>query len=142
VVVLKDQVNKELHEHSAQVACEAAASIRTVASLVREEDCTRAFSKSLDEALQRSNRSMIPRVAMFALSQAASFWVISLVRCSHLLEYFILKQPTDLLVRFASRRLARVQHYILFRRLDGASSDTFYHHLISMSICRARLSAP
>ncbi|KAH7101159.1 multidrug resistance protein 1 [Auriculariales sp. MPI-PUGE-AT-0066] len=79
VVVMKDEVNKKLHEESAQVACEAAGSIRTVASLVREDDCTRIYSQSLETPLKTSNRAMLYRVALMAVTQASSFWVISLV---------------------------------------------------------------
>ncbi|QRW20258.1 ABC transporter transmembrane region [Rhizoctonia solani] len=48
VVVLKDQSNKAAHEESAQVACEAAGSIKTVASLTREKDCCDNYSRSLE----------------------------------------------------------------------------------------------
>ena len=51
VVVLKDQLNKRAHADSAQLACEAAASIRTVASLTRGADCLALYSKSLEEPL-------------------------------------------------------------------------------------------
>jgi hypothetical protein len=47
VVNLKDQKVRGAHEHSAQTACEAAAAIRTVASLTREDDACRAYSHSL-----------------------------------------------------------------------------------------------
>ncbi|KAF8645234.1 hypothetical protein AX16_008061 [Volvariella volvacea WC 439] len=79
VVVLKDQANKKAHEESAQVACEAAGAIRTVASLTREEDCLRIYSESLEEPLRKSNRSAIWSNALFAFSQALVFFVIALV---------------------------------------------------------------
>ncbi|VDB95413.1 unnamed protein product [Peniophora sp. CBMAI 1063] len=79
VVVLKDQRNKKVHEESAQLACEAAGAIRTVASLTREEDCIRQYSESLDEPLRYSNRTSIWSCALYALSQASSFFVIALV---------------------------------------------------------------
>ena len=79
VVVLKDQVNKKLHDESAQVACEAAASIRTVASLVREDDCCDIYSKSLEGPLRTSNRTAIYSTGLFALTQSMAFWVISLI---------------------------------------------------------------
>lgn len=47
VVNLKDQKVRGAHEKSAQTACEAAAAIRTVASLTREEDASEAYSRSL-----------------------------------------------------------------------------------------------
>ena len=79
VIVLKDQSNKKAHEDSAQLACEAAASIRTVASLTREDDCLEIYSKSLEGPLRRSNRTAIWSNALFGISQAFSFFIISLV---------------------------------------------------------------
>ncbi|KAG2156010.1 P-loop containing nucleoside triphosphate hydrolase protein [Suillus bovinus] len=79
VVVLKDQRNKAAHESSAQLACEAAAAIRTVASLTREEDFLRLYSASLEEPLRRSNRTVIWSSLFYSLSQAMSFFVISLI---------------------------------------------------------------
>ncbi|KAF5338964.1 hypothetical protein D9611_008824 [Ephemerocybe angulata] len=78
VVVLKDQANKKAHEESAQLACEAAGSIRTVASLTREADCLRLYSESLDIPLKKSNRSFIWSNALYSLSQSFIFFVISL----------------------------------------------------------------
>ncbi|KAI0778584.1 multidrug resistance protein 1 [Trametes elegans] len=79
VVVLKDQMNKKAHEVSAQLACESAGAIRTIASLTREEECCRLYSESLEEPYRRSNRTAIYSNAIFALTQALSFWVIALV---------------------------------------------------------------
>ncbi|EIW59664.1 multidrug resistance protein 1 [Trametes versicolor FP-101664 SS1] len=79
VVVLKDESNKKAHEASAQLACEAAGAIRTVASLTREDDCCRLYSESLEEPLRRSNRTAIYSNGIFSLSQSMSFWVIALV---------------------------------------------------------------
>ncbi|EIW81035.1 ste6-like protein [Coniophora puteana RWD-64-598 SS2] len=79
VVVLKDQVNKAAHESSAQMACEAAGSIRTVASLTREDDCVRLYSESLDGPLRQSNRTALWSNLMFSLSQSMGMFVIALV---------------------------------------------------------------
>ncbi|PPQ83491.1 hypothetical protein CVT25_006981 [Psilocybe cyanescens] len=79
VVVLKDQDNKKAHEDSAQVACEAAGSIRTVASLTREDDCLRVYSESLEEPMRKSNRSALWSSMLYGFSQALSFFVIALV---------------------------------------------------------------
>ncbi|KZT11907.1 P-loop containing nucleoside triphosphate hydrolase protein [Laetiporus sulphureus 93-53] len=79
VVVLKDQQNKHAHEQSAQLACEAAGAIRTVASLIREDDCLRLYSESLEEPLRNSNRKAIYSNAIYALSQSMSFYVIALI---------------------------------------------------------------
>ncbi|KIJ54732.1 hypothetical protein M422DRAFT_200639 [Sphaerobolus stellatus SS14] len=79
VVVLKDQTNKAAHEESAQLACEAAAAIRTVASLTREEDCLRLYSESLEEPLKEARSSAMFSNALYAFTQAMAFFVISLI---------------------------------------------------------------
>ncbi|KIK80729.1 hypothetical protein PAXRUDRAFT_833366 [Paxillus rubicundulus Ve08.2h10] len=79
VVVLKDQQNKAAHESSAQLACEAAASIRTVASLTREEDFLKLYSASLEEPLRRSTRASLWGSFFYAISQSMTFYVIALV---------------------------------------------------------------
>lgn len=79
VVVLKDQKNKAAHESSAQLACEATAAIRTVASLTREEDCLELYSSSLEGPLQKSNRTALWSNLLYSLSQSMSFFVISLI---------------------------------------------------------------
>ncbi|KZT18619.1 P-loop containing nucleoside triphosphate hydrolase protein [Neolentinus lepideus HHB14362 ss-1] len=79
VVVLKDQKNKKAHEGSAQLACEAAGSIRTVASLTREEDCLQIYSESLEDPLRKSNRTALYSNALYSMSQAMVFFVIALV---------------------------------------------------------------
>jgi len=77
--VLKDQSNKKEHASSAQLACEAAGAIRTVASLGREEDCCRQYAESLEVPLRRSKRSGVLSNFIYALSQSMGFFVISLV---------------------------------------------------------------
>ncbi|EMD39893.1 hypothetical protein CERSUDRAFT_81221 [Gelatoporia subvermispora B] len=79
VVVLKDEQNKKAHEQSAQLACEAAGAIRTVASLTREADCCKLYSESLEEPLRNSNSKAIYSNAIYSLSQSMSFFVIALV---------------------------------------------------------------
>ncbi|KAI6041411.1 P-loop containing nucleoside triphosphate hydrolase protein [Pisolithus marmoratus] len=79
VVVLKDQRNKTAHQNSAQLACEAAGTIRTVASLTREDDCLRLYSNSLEEPLRNSNKSALWSNFIYAFSQSCTFWVIALV---------------------------------------------------------------
>ena len=79
VVVLKDQTNKKSHASSAHLACEAAGSIRTVASLGREDDCCRQYSEALEEPLRRSNRTGMLSNLIYSLSQSMGFWVIALI---------------------------------------------------------------
>ena len=76
---MKDEQNKLEHEASAQVACEAAGSIRTVAALTREKDCCDIYSKSLEEPLRRSKRSALFSNSFYALSQGSIFFIIALV---------------------------------------------------------------
>ncbi|KAH0586250.1 Leptomycin B resistance protein pmd1 [Termitomyces sp. J132] len=79
VVVLKDQANKKAHESSAQLACEAAGAIRTVAALTREDDCCKLYGDSLEEPLQKSNKTALWSNLLYALSQSMIFFVIALV---------------------------------------------------------------
>ena len=51
VVVLKDQKMKKIHAASAHLASEAAGSVRTVASLTREDDLDAIYSKALEEPM-------------------------------------------------------------------------------------------
>ena len=79
VIIMKDQKNKKAHAESAQLACEAAGSIRTVASLTREADCLALYSKSLEGPLKQSKGSAVWANFLYAFSQGQSFWVIALV---------------------------------------------------------------
>ncbi|KAH9985634.1 P-loop containing nucleoside triphosphate hydrolase protein [Russula compacta] len=79
IVVLKDQHNKKAHQDSAQIACEAAGAIRTVAALTREDDCLEIYSKSLDVPLHKSKQTAIWSNMLYAVSQSFSFFAISLV---------------------------------------------------------------
>ena len=76
---MKDQHNKKAHAGSAQLACEAAGSIRTVASLTREADCLALYSKSLEQPLVNSNKTALRTNLLYAFSQAQIFFVIALV---------------------------------------------------------------
>ncbi|KZT56320.1 P-loop containing nucleoside triphosphate hydrolase protein [Calocera cornea HHB12733] len=79
VVVLKDQKNKHAHEESAQLACEVAGAIRTVASLTREKAACKEYSDSLEVPLRNSNHNSIFSTGFYALSQAMSFFAIALI---------------------------------------------------------------
>jgi len=79
VVVLKDKQNKKAHEKSAQIACEAAGAIRTVASLTREGDCLDIYSESLEEPLRRSTHTSFYSNLIYAFSQSMMMFVIALV---------------------------------------------------------------
>lgn len=94
LVLLKDQANKAAHEESARMACEAAGSIRTVASLTREADCLKIYSDLLKAPLRRAARTNLGSTAFFAISQSMAFFAIALVfwygaRLVSTLEYTI-----------------------------------------------------
>lgn len=54
VVVLKDQKLKKIHAASAHLASEAAGAVKTVASLTREDDMDRIYSRALETPLRIS----------------------------------------------------------------------------------------
>jgi ATP-binding cassette, subfamily B (MDR/TAP), member 1 len=78
-MLFKDKSVEKDHEDSAQLACEAAGSIRTVASLTREDDCLRSYSHALEVPLQRAKRSSMWSNLIYSVSQSLSFFVLALV---------------------------------------------------------------
>jgi ATP-binding cassette, subfamily B (MDR/TAP), member 1 len=88
VIVMKDKINRKAHEESAQLACEAAGAIKTVASLTRESDCVRLYSESLEKPLQIANRSAFNSTLWYSVSQSMSYLVLSLVRSMFLEGYY------------------------------------------------------
>jgi len=78
IVAPKDQRNKNAHEESAQLACEAAGAIRTVASLTCEGHCLEVYSKTLEKPLRELNRTSLWSNLLFSLSRSFSFFIIAL----------------------------------------------------------------
>ena len=76
--MLKDQQNKKAHEASAQLACEAAGAIRTVASLTREDDVLTQYRDSLAQQQKDSLVSVIKSSSLYAASQSLTFLVFAL----------------------------------------------------------------
>jgi ATP-binding cassette subfamily B (MDR/TAP) protein 1 len=76
---MKDEYNKKSYESSAQVACEAAGAVRTVASLTREKDCCDMYADSLKEPIRRSTRTALWSNLLYAFSQASVMFAIALV---------------------------------------------------------------
>lgn len=70
VVILKDKKNKEAHASSAQMACEAAGAIRTVAALTREDQCNNLYSEVRTGVSQRSAVELIGSSAATRLADA------------------------------------------------------------------------
>ncbi|ORX90713.1 P-loop containing nucleoside triphosphate hydrolase protein [Basidiobolus meristosporus CBS 931.73] len=64
---------KAAYEHSAQLACEAASSIRTVASLTREQDVCDLYHKELEEPVKEGKKNAFGSSMVFAISQAIVF---------------------------------------------------------------------
>ncbi|KAK9766045.1 hypothetical protein K7432_005165 [Basidiobolus ranarum] len=69
---------KAAYEHSAQLACEAASSIRTVASLTREKDVCKMYHDELEEPVRAGKQNAFGSSFIFALSQAIVFLVNAL----------------------------------------------------------------
>jgi len=109
VVVLKDQTNRRAHEESAQLACEAAGAIRTVASLTREEDCYQMYSKSLEGPLRVSNRSSFFSTGAFALSQGMVFFVSSQRKHIWVMVSDQVEQVLGLVFWYGSQLVARME---------------------------------
>ncbi|KAG8925777.1 GTPase-activating protein [Tulasnella sp. 417] len=78
IIVRNDQTNKSALGYSGQLACEAAASVKTVQSLTREKDSCDEYSRSLGEPAARSIRTAIISTGLFAISQAISFFATAL----------------------------------------------------------------
>ncbi|EST07302.1 ABC transporter, transmembrane domain protein [Kalmanozyma brasiliensis GHG001] len=78
LVVLKDARIKKAYEGSAARACEAAGSMRVVASLTREEDCLEIYRRELDAPSQISRNTAFYGNFLYAISQALQFWIIGL----------------------------------------------------------------
>ncbi|TIC60621.1 P-loop containing nucleoside triphosphate hydrolase protein, partial [Wallemia mellicola] len=79
IVLLKDKRNKKAYEDSAQLACEAAGSIRTVASLTREDQLSQYYHDALEMPYNHSVKSAIYSSALYALGQCLTFWVLGLI---------------------------------------------------------------
>ncbi|TIB71732.1 P-loop containing nucleoside triphosphate hydrolase protein, partial [Wallemia mellicola] len=79
IVVTKDQQNKKSYEDSAEMACEAAGAIRTVASLTREGQALEEYQTLLRTPLRNSIRTSLWSSAIYGLSQGMAFLVIALI---------------------------------------------------------------
>lgn len=79
VVVLKDQKNRKAYNQSAQFACEAAGSIRTVAALTRENDCLDIYSEYLAVPLRQSKKHSLGSHLLYAFTSALQFFIIALI---------------------------------------------------------------
>ncbi|KAJ7207327.1 ste6-like protein [Mycena haematopus] len=79
VIVLKDKATQEAYVDSAQVACEAASSFRTVAALTGEEYCCSRYNNSLLRPLQAAQRAAPRSSLLYAFSQTTVYWTLALI---------------------------------------------------------------
>jgi len=75
VVTYFAEKSKIAYEKSAQVACEACSSIRTVQSLTRESSVMESYSKLLDGPLRDGFRNAVQNTALYAFSSSFNFAV-------------------------------------------------------------------
>ncbi|KAK0548355.1 hypothetical protein OC845_003627 [Tilletia horrida] len=78
LVVLKDVRIKKAHEGAAQIACEAANSVRTVASLTREDACLALYKDALVAPGRVVRNTAFLSNLLYSISQALAFPVIAL----------------------------------------------------------------
>ncbi|MCO5599877.1 hypothetical protein L7F22_053984 [Adiantum nelumboides] len=78
IVVLKDKKVKRAHENAAQRACEAAAAIRTVASLTREKHTVDLYKEELKEPGRITHRTAFYGNILYSISQALALPTIAL----------------------------------------------------------------
>ncbi|KAI8999833.1 P-loop containing nucleoside triphosphate hydrolase protein [Gaertneriomyces semiglobifer] len=73
-----NQATKVYYEKSAQVACEAVGSMRTIAALTREEDVANRYHRDLEEPLRIGHRNAIGNTGIYAMSQTITFLINAL----------------------------------------------------------------
>lgn len=64
---------KVFYEHSAQVACEAVGSMRTIAALTKEKEVLSRYHKDLEEPLRIGHRNAYFNTIIYAASQTITF---------------------------------------------------------------------
>ncbi|CAG8832171.1 13421_t:CDS:1, partial [Racocetra persica] len=72
------QKTKKAYEHSAQIACEGASNIRTVAALTREEDLWNIYHHLLDEPMRQGFKNAFFASTTFAFAQCVNFFTQAL----------------------------------------------------------------
>ncbi|CAG8680719.1 40345_t:CDS:2 [Gigaspora margarita] len=72
------QKTKKAYEHSAQIACEGAANIRTVAALTREEDLWNIYHNLLNEPMRQGFNNAFLSSTTFAFAQTVNFLINAL----------------------------------------------------------------
>ncbi|CAG8441545.1 4408_t:CDS:2 [Scutellospora calospora] len=72
------QKTKKAYEHSAQIACEGASNIRTVAALTREEDLWNIYHHLLDNPMKEGFKNAFLASTTFAFAQCVNFFANAL----------------------------------------------------------------
>ncbi|CAG8527114.1 8767_t:CDS:2 [Cetraspora pellucida] len=72
------QKTKKAYEHSAQIACEGASNIRTVAALTREEDLWNIYHNLLNEPMRQGFKNAFFASTTFAFAQCVNFFATAL----------------------------------------------------------------
>ncbi|CAH1756276.1 1903_t:CDS:2 [Entrophospora sp. SA101] len=70
--------NKKAYGHSAQIACEGTANMRTVAALTREDDLWNIYHHLLDEPMKQGTYNAFYASIAFAFSQSILFFINAL----------------------------------------------------------------
>ncbi|CAG8761681.1 16888_t:CDS:2, partial [Racocetra fulgida] len=112
------QKTKKAYEHSAQIACEGAGNIRTVAALTREEDLWNMYHHLLDEPMRQGFKNAFFASTTFAFAQcvnyftnALAFWYGSKLFMDN--EYDLQKMFTVFMaIMFGSMSAGRVFAYV------------------------------
>ncbi|KAI8816005.1 P-loop containing nucleoside triphosphate hydrolase protein [Fimicolochytrium jonesii] len=73
-----NQATKVYYESSAQVACEAVGSMRTIAALTRENDVANTYHRDLETPLAIGHRNAFGNTAIYAMSQTITFLINAL----------------------------------------------------------------
>ncbi|GAA6027164.1 hypothetical protein JCM8097_002446 [Rhodosporidiobolus ruineniae] len=81
LVFLLDAKQVKYYEASAQMASEAAAAVRTVAALTREDDIVQRYREFLAVPARQVRRSRAIANGFYALTQASTLWIVALLFC-------------------------------------------------------------
>ncbi|GAA6027203.1 hypothetical protein JCM8097_002481 [Rhodosporidiobolus ruineniae] len=79
LIFMKDEKLKVYYTSSAQMAAEAAAAVRTVAALTREEDICHQYSSRLAEPTHHVRRFLAIAYGFYSLTMASTLWVVALI---------------------------------------------------------------
>ena len=105
VVKQKDAKNKQSHEQSAQLGCEAAAAIKTVASLTREGDVLNLYSNLLDEPEKVARAAALYSNALYGFCQSVVFFIVALVFCTFDFTFCRFRRSLTVITGFGAHQM-------------------------------------